>query len=88
MRNLTLLTDLYQITMMYGYYKKGLAQNEAIFDLFFRVNRPNSEYTVAAGLETAIEYINNLHFSEDDIAYLRSLNLFDEDFLGIRSRRI
>jgi len=82
-RNLTLLTDLYQITMMYGYYKKGLAQNEAIFDLFFRVNRPNSEYTVAAGLETAIEYINNLHFSEDDIAYLRSLNLFDEDFLGM-----
>lgn len=83
MRNLTMLTDLYQITMMYGYYKKGIGDTEAIFDLFFRVNRPNSEYTVAAGLETAIEYINNLHFTEDDIAYLRSLNLFDEGFLTL-----
>ena len=83
MRNLTMMTDLYQLTMMYGYYKNGMDKDEAVFDLFFRTCRPNSEYTVAAGLQTAIEYIQDLHFSEDDIAYLRSLNLFDEEFLGV-----
>ena len=77
-RNLTMMTDLYQLTMMYGYYKNGMDKDEAVFDLFFRTCRPNSEYTVAAGLQTAIEYIKDLHFSDDDIAYLRSLNLFDE----------
>lgn len=81
MRNLTMMTDLYQLTMMYGYYKQGMAKNEAIFDLFFRSTRPNSEYSVMAGTQSAIDYINNLHFSQEDVAYLRTLNLFDEDFL-------
>lgn len=81
MRNLTMMTDLYQLTMMYGYYKHGMDKNEAIFDLFFRTSRPNSEYNVMAGTQSAIDYINNLHFSQEDIAYLRSLGLFDEGFL-------
>jgi len=81
MRNLTMMTDLYQLTMMYGYYRHGMDKNEAVFDLFFRKNRENSAYTVMAGTQSVVEYINNLHFGEDDISYLRSLNLFDEDFL-------
>ena len=80
MRNLTMLTDLYQLTMMYGYYKKDMMQNTAVFDLFFRKNPGNTAYAIMAGLEQVIEFINDLHFAEEDIAYLRSLNLFDEEF--------
>lgn len=80
MRNLTMLTDLYQLTMMYGYYQHGMDKNEAVFDLFFRQTRENSAYAVMAGLESAIHYINNLHFDKEDIEYLRTLNLFDEGF--------
>jgi len=80
MRNLTMLTDLYQLTMMYGYFKEGMQKNTGIFDLFFR---PKEEigYAVMAGTESVVNYINEIHFSEDDIAYLRSLKLFDEAFL-------
>ncbi|MBQ9833484.1 MAG: nicotinate phosphoribosyltransferase, partial [Clostridia bacterium] len=83
MRNLTMMTDLYQLTMMYGYYKHGMAKNEAVFDLFFRSTREHSAYAVMAGTESVVDYINNLHFSQEDIAYLRSLNLFDEEFLSV-----
>jgi len=86
MRNLTMLTDLYQLTMMYGYYRKGMMQNTAVFDLFFRKNASNSAYAVVAGLEQVIEFINNLHFAAEDIEYLRGLSLFDEDFLAYLSR--
>lgn len=82
MRNLTLLTDLYQLTMMYGYYKQGVHKKRAVFDIFFRANRVIT-YSVAAGLEQAIEYINGLNFGEEEISYLRSLNLFDEGFLTL-----
>ncbi|HWR22819.1 MAG TPA: nicotinate phosphoribosyltransferase [Feifaniaceae bacterium] len=82
MRNLTLMTDLYQLTMMYGYFKHGMQKNVAVFDLFFRQTRPNTAYAVMAGLETAVEYIKNLRFEEDDIGYLRSLSLFDESFFA------
>ncbi len=82
MRNLTLMTDLYQLTMMYGYFKHSMRHNVAVFDLFFRQTRPNSAYAVMAGLETAVEYIKNLRFDEEDIVYLRSLNLFDESFFA------
>ena len=80
MRNLTMLTDLYQLTMMYGYFKNGMTQNEGVFGIYFRP-RNNITDTVTAGLESVINYINDLHFSQEDIAYLRSLNLFDEPFL-------
>jgi putative nicotinate phosphoribosyltransferase len=82
MRNLTMMTDLYQLTMMYGYYKHGMRDYKAGFDLFYRKNGENTTYAVAAGLEQAIEYITNLSFETDDIDYLRSLNLFDEEFLS------
>lgn len=80
MRNLTMMTDLYQLTMMYGYMKKGMKDNIAVFDLFFRRNTSSSTYAIMAGVEQLIEYINNLRFDEDDIDYLRSLNIFDEEF--------
>lgn len=81
MRNLTMMTDLYQLTMMYGYFKHGMTKNIAVFDLFFRSTSETSSYAVMAGTASVIEYINNLRFTEDDITYLRSLNLFDEAFL-------
>ena len=80
MRNLTLLTDLYQITMGYGFYKHNKHEEEVVFDLFFRKNALIT-YSIAAGLEQAMDYLLNWHFDEEDIAYLRSLNLFDEGFL-------
>ncbi|MDR3293943.1 MAG: nicotinate phosphoribosyltransferase, partial [Clostridiales bacterium] len=80
MRNLTLLTDFYQLTMMNTYLRSGNENKTAIFDVFFR-GKTETSYSVAAGLEQVIEYIQNLSFSEDDLAYLRGLNAFDESFL-------
>lgn len=79
--NLTLLTDLYELTMMQGYFKNHSFNQTVIFDVFYRENPCNGGYAIAAGLEQAIEYIENLRFTANDISYLRSLNLFDEDFL-------
>ena len=80
MRNLTLLTDLYELTMMQGYFEK---QDNAVvvFDVFFRSNPCTSGYSITAGLEQVIEYIKNLNFSYDDVDYLRGLHMFSEDFL-------
>lgn len=79
-RNLTMLTDFYQLTMMDGYLSSGIHEEIATFDLFFR-QRGQINYAVAAGLEQAIEYIQDLHFSTEDIEYLRSLNTFTDKFL-------
>lgn len=81
MRNLTLLTDLYQLTMMYGYSKSEHMNKIAVFDVFYRGIGNN--YAVACGLEQVIEYVNNIKFEEEDISYLRSLNKFDENFLNM-----
>lgn len=79
-QNLTLLTDLYELTMMQGYFKTQ--ENETVvFDVFFRDNPNNSGYSVMAGLEQVIEYIKKLHFSYEDVEYLRGLGIFSEDFL-------
>ena len=78
--NLTLLTDLYQLTMMQGYFKAN-NKNVAVFDAFYRKNPCDGGYAIFAGLQQVIEYIENLHFDEDDINYLRELGIFDEDFL-------
>ena len=78
--NLTLLTDFYELTMMQGYFKNPTDQT-VIFDVFYRDNPCGGGYAIAAGLEQVIEYINNLRFTDEDIAYLRSLHTFDEDFL-------
>lgn len=80
-RNLTLLTDLYELTMMNGYLKEGKGQEIAIFDVFFRQNELIT-YSLAAGLEQAIDYVLNLKFTDEDIAYLRGLNIFCEEFLS------
>ena len=79
-RNLTLLTDFYQLTMMNGYLKSGIAQEKATFDMFFR-QRGQINYAVAAGLEQAIEYIQNLHFTQGDLEYLNGLGTFTQDFI-------
>ena len=78
--NLTLLTDLYELTMMQGYFKNPTNQT-VIFDMFYRTNPCGGAFAITAGLEQMIEYIENLHFTDEDIEYLRSLNTFDEDFL-------
>ncbi len=79
--NLTLLTDLYELTMMQGYYKNQ-NRDVVVFDAFYRSNPCDGGYSVCAGLAQIIDYIENLHFGPDEIGYLRSLNLFDDDFLS------
>ena len=81
MRNLTLLTDLYQLTMGYGYFREGKHEQEAVFDIFFRPNKLIT-YSVAAGIEQALDYLKNLHFESSDLDYLRSLGFFSEEFLA------
>lgn len=80
-RNLTLLTDFYELTMMQGYFKEQHANETVIFDAFFRVNPNGNGYSICAGLEQVIEYVENLHFDKEDVDYLRSTKMFDEDFL-------
>ena len=79
-RNLTMMTDLYELTMMQGYFKNPTDQI-VVFDAFYRNNPCNGGYAIACGLEQVIDYIRNLHFSPEDIEYLIGLGLFDDDFL-------
>lgn len=76
-----LLTDLYQLTMLAGYQKEGLANQQAAFDLFFRERPFKGGYAVFAGLDPALDYLEKLSFSAGDLRYLQSLNLFDRPFL-------
>ena len=78
--NLTLLTDLYQLTMMQGYFKNK-NNDTVVFDAFYRTNPSGNGFAIAAGLEQVIDYLKNLRFSPEDIEYLRGLHIFDEDFL-------
>ena len=78
--NLTLLTDLYELTMMQGYFKTQNTET-VVFDAFYRSNPCQGGYAIAAGLEQVIDYIKNLHFFPKDIAYLGSLGIFEQDFL-------
>ena len=80
-RNLTLLTDLYELTMMQGYFKDKTANANVIFDAFYRKNPDGNGFAISCGLEQIIEYIENLHFGRDEIDYLASLHMFDQDFL-------
>ena len=80
-RNLSMVMDFYEMTMANGYFAARDTDTLAVFDVFYRKNPDNAGFAVFAGLEQIIEYINNLHFDEDDIAYLRSQNLFSEEFL-------
>lgn len=84
MRNLTLLTDFYELTMMQGYFKSG-NNRTVIFDAFHRKNPCDGGYAISCGLNEVIDYIKNLNFTYDDISYLKGLNVFDADFLDYLS---
>ena len=79
--NLTMLCDFYELTMSHGYFEKGYRDRITYFDLFFRRCPDGGGFAIAAGLEQIIEYIQDLHFSADDIDYLRERKLFSEEFL-------
>ena len=81
MRNLTLLTDLYELTMVGGYFVTGKKDQRANFDYFFRRVPDDGGFCIVAGLEQVIEYIENIGFSKDDIAYLETLGMFPADAL-------
>ena len=86
--SLSLLTDLYQLTMSYGYWKNGMQNHEAVFNLFFRRTPFSGGYAITAGLEQAAELISNAHFTQEDLDYLSSLTgndgepLFEDGFLS------
>jgi len=80
-QNLTLLTDLYELTMMQGYFKHKDQNKTVVFDAFFRNNPFGGGYSIMCGVEQLVKYLDELHFSSQDIEYLRSLKIFDEDFL-------
>ena len=81
-RNLSMLCDFYELTMGNGYLLKGFRDKVAYFDVFFRNVPDGGGFAIAAGLQQVVEYIQQLHFDEDDIDYLRSKNCFDESFLN------
>ena len=80
-QNLTLMTDLYELTMMQGYFKNKNQNETVIFDAFYRKNPCDGGYAISAGLEQVIKYIQELRFDKEDIDYLASLGIFEEDFL-------
>jgi len=85
--SLALFNDFYQLSMAYGYWKSGIAEKEAVFNLFFRKNPFNGGFTIHCGLDYVIDYVNSFHFSEDDLTYLKTIKspegrpLFSEEFL-------
>ena len=80
-QNLTLMTDLYELTMMQGYFRHKDQNETVIFDAFYRKNPCDGGYAICAGLEQVIQYIKELRFDREDIDYLASLGIFREDFL-------
>ena len=80
--NMTMLCDFYELTMSNGYFRNGMRDRVCYFDVFYRNVPDGGGFAIAAGLEQVIDYIRDLHFSEEDIAYLRGRGIFDEDFLA------
>ncbi len=79
--NYTMLCDFYELTMGNGYFEKGYRDKICYFDVFYRNIPDNGGFVIACGLEQVIDYINNLHFSDEDISYLRAKGIFSEAFL-------
>lgn len=79
--NLTMLCDYYELTMGNGYFDHNMGDKITYFDVFYRQNPDNGGFAIAAGLEQVVEYIENLHFDDEDIEYLRGRNMFSEEFL-------
>ena len=80
-RNLTLLTDFYELTMAGGYFENGFKDKIAYFDMFYRKNPDNGGFAIMAGVEQVVEYLNNLKFTQEDIEFLRNKGIFSEEFL-------
>ena len=80
-RNLTMVMDFYELTMSNGYFLDKDKDVRVAFDVFYRKNPDNGGFAIFTGLEQVVEYVQNLHFEEEDIAYLRSRNLFADEFL-------
>ncbi len=85
-KNRALFTDLYQLTMIAGYFLNDMHDTEAVFDYFIRRNPFGGGYTIAAGIDDAIEYITHLQFTDEEIEYLNTLNIFPDDFLDWLTR--
>ena len=81
-RNLTMLMDFYELTMSNGYFVKGLKDQKVVFDMFYRKNPDDGGFVIFAGLEQFVKYVQNLSFTDSDIEYLRSKNLFSDEFLS------
>lgn len=82
MFDLTMLTDFYQLTMMNGYMKNDKKDEVMVFDMFYRKNPNDGGYAIVCGINEIIDYIENLKFTNEDIKYLKSINIFDEDFIN------
>ena len=80
-RNISMMMDLYEMTMANGYFEDSSAQDWGTFEVFYRKNPDDGGFAIFAGLEQVVEYIEGVHFGEDDIEYFRSLHLFSERFL-------
>ena len=80
-RNLSMLSDFYEFTMAAGYFENGMKDRVAVFDAFYRKNPDGGGYAIFAGLNDVIDFIKNLHFTEDDIEYFRETENFSEEFL-------
>jgi len=80
-----LTTDFYELTMMQGFFKNNY-NPKVVFDMFYRTNPFNGGYALFAGLDQLLEKLENFKFSNDDIEYLRTLKMFDEDFLQYLSK--
>ncbi len=82
MKNLTLLTDFYQLTMMQGYFLNNTHEKKVVFDFFYRKNPDKASYSILAGIEQLVDYVNNLKFTDEDIEYLKTFNTFSDEFLN------
>lgn len=80
-QNLTMLTDFYELTMGNGYFLNGFYKKQTYFDVFYRQVPDKGGFAIACGLADIIDYLRNLHFTDEDIAYLRNKKIFDEKFL-------
>ncbi len=80
-RNISMVMDMYELTMSNGYFNEGLKDTVAAFDVFYRSNPDGAGFAIFAGLEQIVEYIRDMHFTKEDVEYLRSKDLFTEEFL-------
>lgn len=81
MRNLIFFIDLYQFIMLNGYFEKNIYEDIVVFDMFFRKNVCDGGYIIVCGIDQVVEYIDNFYFLDEDLEYLKNLNLFFDKFL-------